>query len=703
LVPDRPGQIAASVVPPEGTLVVNGVFKGGGAKGIVYAGALKAVHAREIRFSSVAGSSAGAITATLIAAKLTVEEINDETKNALRAIRGSSPYGLGQVVLGFIPFVEKTLFSVGKLERWLEGVLARQMTTAAGHSQSEPVSFRQLHNATQIELYVVALDLATREPIVFHRKTTPECSVAQAVLASSAIPLVMPPGRVTVAASGEAARVHRLVDGGAWANYPAFVFRDSSFRIYEGLDDVPMSAHTLGFVIDKRLVPADQRPSVVQLQSRRRSSHDMGSGARANTIGALLNWPALRAVMVLGLPFVFGLVLFDWLQSNTVRYFDFLHRVPGELQPLTLILFVSAVAMVFTTTIAFSLLLYRFGREMFDVGFPAMLASLSVGPRVPDWVGADSGVDPVIRLQPPPGVGTLSFATPRADAAIADAEADAGEQLNELLPSRAQPVPLGRVASPAKSHDYSDTSVLAFFVLAGFIAAAVLTLSVVRRIAAHTLLGAFGYSALAAGCLLLICVFGAKRYARKAGGRPRHFPAWALVRLVIIVPAIVLVYFSGQFSWSLASETDFTRIPATVCCTDPQDRDYIEVRLARAIPGELNTSSGSSSIDYADDYCSRPQDESAKKYEAERGKCLDFVYGLIRKLHLHYGDRTTALFQNQTYRVLLGGDEWSNNEVLGIFGLTGSLLVLVVLVVWAVIDLWQFASGRSAARGRGAL
>lgn len=48
-------------------LLVLGVFEGGGAKGVLYVGALEAMAERNLWFSAVAGSSAGAITAALIA------------------------------------------------------------------------------------------------------------------------------------------------------------------------------------------------------------------------------------------------------------------------------------------------------------------------------------------------------------------------------------------------------------------------------------------------------------------------------------------------------------------------------------------------------------------------------------------------------------------------------------------------------------
>ena len=48
----------------------HGVFEGGGAKGVAYSGALQAMAERPCWVAAVAGASAGAITAALIAARL---------------------------------------------------------------------------------------------------------------------------------------------------------------------------------------------------------------------------------------------------------------------------------------------------------------------------------------------------------------------------------------------------------------------------------------------------------------------------------------------------------------------------------------------------------------------------------------------------------------------------------------------------------
>src|SRR5436190_404218 len=65
---------------------VSGVFEGGGAKGILYAGALEGLLRRKLWFSAVAGSSAGAITAAMIAAGMMPSEIRGQRKAGLAAM-----------------------------------------------------------------------------------------------------------------------------------------------------------------------------------------------------------------------------------------------------------------------------------------------------------------------------------------------------------------------------------------------------------------------------------------------------------------------------------------------------------------------------------------------------------------------------------------------------------------------------------------
>ena len=54
---------------------VFGVFEGGGAKGLAHVGALRAMEERKFRFCAVAGTSIGAVVASLVASGFRSEEL----------------------------------------------------------------------------------------------------------------------------------------------------------------------------------------------------------------------------------------------------------------------------------------------------------------------------------------------------------------------------------------------------------------------------------------------------------------------------------------------------------------------------------------------------------------------------------------------------------------------------------------------------
>ena len=56
---------------------IDGVFSGGGMKGFAYVGALQVLEERGIKFKRVAGTSAGAILATFIAAGFNAKELEE--------------------------------------------------------------------------------------------------------------------------------------------------------------------------------------------------------------------------------------------------------------------------------------------------------------------------------------------------------------------------------------------------------------------------------------------------------------------------------------------------------------------------------------------------------------------------------------------------------------------------------------------------
>ena len=207
----------------------------------MYAGAVQAVDQRGEWFRAVAGASAGAITATLIAAGLTVDALGDAVPEAMKRVR--------KMWLGDL--VGSPIIRVDKLQDWLEQCLRTQVAKFGADSADQgQIGFRQLYEATGIELYVVAVDVALRQPMVFSAATTPDVPVAPAVVASSAIPLCIRPGRLQRRLADGETEVHRLMDGGVWANYPSFVFKDASFREHHQLPRSPAASVTIGFTLD---------------------------------------------------------------------------------------------------------------------------------------------------------------------------------------------------------------------------------------------------------------------------------------------------------------------------------------------------------------------------------------------------------------------------------------------------------------------
>gem|GEM_PF-3128625 len=255
------------------------VFQGGGAKGIAYSGVLEALGDRDVEIARVAGSSAGAITAALVAAGLPYATIREEVPNGLRTIANHwSPESRGwrhAISLGRRLVREGALIPTEELEVWLAALLTS--------GEGERPTFQSLFERTGIELNVVAANVTTSAQLVFNHVLSPKVDVAMAVIASAAIPAVFRAGSLvgpyeaqvdmalgplplskqlpatarSAAGTGRSAVAQlgmvreTLVDGGVWANYPDFVFKDESFRQWAGLDK--LEEDIVGFTLGEHV------------------------------------------------------------------------------------------------------------------------------------------------------------------------------------------------------------------------------------------------------------------------------------------------------------------------------------------------------------------------------------------------------------------------------------------------------------------
>jgi NTE family protein len=195
------------------------VFEGGGVKGIGLAGAYAALEQRGYRPKSVAGTSAGAITAALVAAGYTAAELDE----ILLKVPFASFKDEGW--LDRIPLVGRAASVVAELgvyegdefQKWISGLLEKKGITRFG----------QLVDDGSYRLRVIASDITHRRMLVLpndaeHLGIKPDdMEIAYAVRMSMSIPVFFEP---VVHKNKETGEQHLIVDGGMLSNFPVWLF-----------------------------------------------------------------------------------------------------------------------------------------------------------------------------------------------------------------------------------------------------------------------------------------------------------------------------------------------------------------------------------------------------------------------------------------------------------------------------------------------
>jgi predicted acylesterase/phospholipase RssA len=283
------------------------VFEGGGAKGMAFVGALEAFEAAGHRPARVLGTSAGAITATSLAAGYTAEEM----RQALEVKVGDKPVFttflgepggftaeelrdgamarfLAAVDLPLLPafaeqgFDRKLLQAMAATPRlrnllsfverggwydadafinWLRG----QLDT--GQDGSRPrryggMTLAEMHAVTGRELSLVAADAFDARMLVLNHRTAPDLPVVCAARMSMSVPLlwqevIWQPG--WGAYRGRDLAGHAVVDGGLISNFPIELLISGDPQVTAVMG--PKSANAvLGLLIDESLPVPDAPP-----------------------------------------------------------------------------------------------------------------------------------------------------------------------------------------------------------------------------------------------------------------------------------------------------------------------------------------------------------------------------------------------------------------------------------------------------------
>ncbi len=240
------------------------VFEGGGAKGAVFVGAMKAFQEKGCEYRRLIGTSAGAITATLLAAGFTPDELSKavsekkgdksifvsfldvpeksffseesiQSSDTLSIFNSMNLDSLFSVVSSWIKkslldtllhispyrqlfnFVEYGgVFAGEEFRRWMQGKLKEK-------GYDTEITLSDFYKKTHIDLSLVASDTTDTDMLVLNHRTAPACPVAWAVRMSMSIPFVWSEvlwRKEWGTYLDSSIEGHRIVDGGLLSNFP---------------------------------------------------------------------------------------------------------------------------------------------------------------------------------------------------------------------------------------------------------------------------------------------------------------------------------------------------------------------------------------------------------------------------------------------------------------------------------------------------
>lgn len=195
---------------------VDGVFEGGGVRGIAFVGAICQLEEQGYEWVKLAGTSAGAIVAALLAAGYTGQE--------LKVVLDELDYRmfLDKTMLQSVPVMgklagllfERAIYNGNAFEDWFTGLLKKKGVT----------TFKDL-NYGESQLKIIASDITRKELLILpddllrYGLDPLEFPIAKAVRMSMSIPLFFKPVKLYYKEKSSL-----IVDGGILSNYPIWIF-----------------------------------------------------------------------------------------------------------------------------------------------------------------------------------------------------------------------------------------------------------------------------------------------------------------------------------------------------------------------------------------------------------------------------------------------------------------------------------------------
>jgi NTE family protein len=200
------------------------VFEGGGVKGIALVGAYSVLEERGYQPNNVAGTSAGAIVAALVAAGYSSKELHDVLATTNFHEFEDKGWEDKIFALGIPLSIMKDhgIYEGKRFHQWMSDLLEAKGITRFSQLRNEAAT----EDRFRYRLQVIASNVTDRELLILPLdagkigRKPDELEIAEAVRMSMSIPVFFEPVTVT----GSDGRDRVIVDGGMLSNFPVWLF-----------------------------------------------------------------------------------------------------------------------------------------------------------------------------------------------------------------------------------------------------------------------------------------------------------------------------------------------------------------------------------------------------------------------------------------------------------------------------------------------
>lgn len=207
------------------------IFEGGGVRGIGHVGAICALEEEGYEWARLAGTSAGAIVATLLACGYTGKELKEIIENLdyKKFLKKSKLHWIPLIGLGLSIWFRNGLYKNDYEEEWLEDLLQKK-------------GIRYFDDLEEGKLKIIISDISNGKMVILpdelpeYGLTTKDLTIAQAVRMSGTMPFFFQPIKLKTPNSHYP---YYIVDGGILSNFPIWIFDDQpdwptfGFRLIE--------------------------------------------------------------------------------------------------------------------------------------------------------------------------------------------------------------------------------------------------------------------------------------------------------------------------------------------------------------------------------------------------------------------------------------------------------------------------------------